>query len=228
MSNEEQPFLLLPDLCRRWRLDSDRVLDLALDKGLALWITFFDVFVSKSKPGRTAKSKPASCAHHERIDLRPSSEMLAQLRGRSDRMLIAAELPCLDDKGKAMLVTNPVGEEWGETSMIGLQPNRLYARMEDVYRFEEAHGMTQPDQASSPAGRQADSRSAHPAANTPDHPCYSEALDLANQCWMRLFAQGVPDVPATREAVVDWIRREFPGLNKKTAGRIARVIFPGD
>ena len=45
--------------------------------------------------------------------------------GRTDRIQVASEYTCLSAKGKPLLVSNAAGEEWGDTSMVGLNPMRL-------------------------------------------------------------------------------------------------------
>ena len=145
MTTQDKQPLFLGDLCARWRMDADQILEIALAGKLELWINFTKVLVRKAGKVDGAKKKKAQAPQfHELIELKPQAEILSQLQGRCDRLLIGAEFPCLNAKDKEVAVSNSVGEEWGETSMLGLQPTSLYARLDDVVRFERKHKIGPP------------------------------------------------------------------------------------
>ena len=122
---EGQERVYLEKLGKRLQKTLDQVLNMAMNGELLLWCEFSDVQVMKQK-----KKKLATPEFQAAIELRIAPTVLAQMVGKADRLLVTAECACLTPKGKSVLVSNAVGEEWGETSMIGLQPGQLYAYMD--------------------------------------------------------------------------------------------------
>lgn len=153
-------------------------------------------------------------------------EVLAQILGRCDRMLIAAELPCLDAKGKAVMITNTVGDEWGETSMIGLKPAMLFALLDDVEKYERKNNII-------PATVQVEHQNiptvCAPAktAGSLELSSMPPELEAAIVCWQALFAQESANVDAIRKAdILAWLQQHYPELTKAAKDRIALVVSP--
>lgn len=229
MTMQDDPRIFLEDLCKRWRQDADQILDLAISGTVPLWIAFSDVFVQMAeKPGNSARKKKRPAPQlQSRVEVKPLPEILMQVKGRCHRMLIAAELACADAKNKPVTVTNSVGEEWGETSMIGLNPISLFARMDDIARYERQNNITPPDM---PGHRPEPQGSAHRQTsplNHREHPCFAEELHIAVECWQTLFAGAQETDAAGRKAeILPWIKENHPGLSQTAAERIARVVAP--
>ena len=221
--------ILLDDLAKRWGMDADRVLELAITGKVTLWMAFADVFVQKAALTGAAKKKKASVPQfHREVEVQPLPELLTQLQSRCDRMLIAAELSCLDDQGKAVTITNSVGEEWGETSMIGLNPAHLFARSDDVVRFEQRNmTATKAEVADEDGERQESARSRNSSLNQPGHPCFAPELRIAVECWQTLCAP-VQTAAATpgKAALLAWISTNYPDLSSAATERIALIVSP--
>lgn len=226
MTTQDKQPLFLGDLCARWRTDADQILEFAIAGKLELWIDFTNVLVQKTGKVDTSKKKKAQAPQfHELIEVKPQTEILNQLQGRCDRLLIGAEFPCVNAKNKEVAVSNSVGEEWGETSMLGLKPASLYARMDDVIRFERKHKIgpcpveveerTQPTSCCSHAQ----------PGNSAGHPCFAPELHAAAQCWTALFSHGAA-TDIQRADVLAWLQQEHPQLSKAAVERIARVVTP--
>jgi len=220
--------IFLDDLAKRWRQDADRVLELAASGTMPLWIDFTDVYLQREEKtaGGNRKRKAPTKKRYDRVEVQPLPEALTQIQGRCDRMLIVAELPCRDAKGDPVTVTNSVGEEWGETSMIGLKPTVLFARMDDVLRYERAIGIASPESDREiPPPEQVNGRPA--SANQQDHPCYARELDVAVQCWQALYEEArTGETGLKKGAVLEWIRQHHPDLTKTAGERIALVVTP--
>ncbi len=227
MTTQDKQPLFLGDLCARWRMDADQILEIALAGKLELWIDFTKVLVRKAGKVDGAKKKKAQAPQfHELIELKPQAEILTQLQGRCDRLLIGAEFPCLNAKDKEVAVSNSVGEEWGETSMLGLQPTSLYARLDDVVRFERKHKIGPPPaDFKEPEQRTSCCKSAAPG-NGVEHPCFAPELHAANQCWAALFSQEETAAEIKKADVLTWLRQEHPELSKAAVERIAQVVAP--
>jgi hypothetical protein len=226
---ENNQRLFLDDLAKRWGMGGDRVMELAITGKVTLWIAFADVFVQKAALTGASKKRKASVPQfHSEVEVRPLPELLTQLQSRCDRMLIAAELSCLDDQGKAVTITNSVGEEWGETSMIGLNPARLFARLDDVVRFEQGNTtaakaeVTDDDQK-----RQEPARNRNSSLNPQGHPCFARELHIAVECWQTLCApvQTAATVPG-KATLLAWIGANYPDLSGAAANRIAQIVSP--
>ena len=139
-------------------------------------------------------------------------------------MLITAELPGVDNDGKAVAITNTVGDEWGETSMIGLKPTTLFARLEDVQHFEKKNNIV-------PATVQVEHQENPPIASTDttfpcsDHSGMPPELKAAIACWQALFVQ--KEATAVRKAdILAWLQQHHPELTKASTERIALVVSP--
>jgi hypothetical protein len=168
------------------------------------------------------KKKPPTPQMQARAEVKPQTEVLTMIRNRCDRMLIGAEFPCLDADNKAIMVTNSVGEEWGETSMIGLKPNSLFARLDEVIQFERKHGIGPKTSNPQEQGQQATT-----PANPKNHPCFALELHVAGNCWNALFSRtGTEDAGIKKADILAWLREHHPELSKAAAERIALVVTP--
>lgn len=221
----------LDDLCKRWRLLPDQILEAALHGQLPLWIDFSQVYlVGEGKSaGRKSKKKltPAK-TFHQQVAVRPAPEVLAMVQGRCDRMLVAAELACLDEQDVRVFVSNSVGEEWGETSMIGLKPAHLYAKNADVARYERAAGLVPVLPPENKAVTGPSPAIALPVNfNPPEHPHHAEELHIAALCWQSLYASRPAGAKQrSKEETLQWLASHYPHLSKAAAARIALVIAP--
>ena len=215
--------IFIDDLGKRWGRDADHVLDLAIDGQLPLWIEFTSVFLQtpeKSSRGKTL-GRP-----YEQVVVQPLIPELTQMRGRCDRMLIASELACLTERGKEMRLTNAAGDDWGDVSMLGIKPTRLFAWMKDVTGFEKANaiepvpgytGVEMPPAAA-----------AQPVPLNPvGHPCHAPELHIALACWQALFATaGAAGQQLKKADVLRWLAEQHADLGKTAAERIATVVLP--
>ena len=230
-SQQTQQKLFLPDLSRRWGKNPDQVLALALTQQLPLWIEFNEVFLLQQAPQTSSKKKvkkPVNVFHNQ-VKVQPLPEVLNLLQGRCDRILIDAQLACLDENGAQVMVSNSVGEEWGETSMIGLQPARLFARLEDVIRIERQESITPaPTVANEDKAVQDQPDSASTEAFNPStHPHHALELHIAMQCWQALYQlSGVETVKKSKASTMQWVREHYPTLTAAAAERIATVVSP--
>lgn len=198
---------------------------------VALWIVFPEVFVEKAgktgKAGSGKKKKKSVPQFFDQIEVRPRSEVLEQLQGRCDRILVGAEFPCLDDKDKEIMISNSVGEEWGDTSMLGLKPANLFVRLEDVRKFERKHKI-QPEVEAEPEGREEPTGVQTGPGNDPGHPCFAPELQVAGQCWQALFAdEGAARTGIKKGDILAWLCGNHPELSKAAMERIALVVTPG-
>ena len=221
----------LDDLCKRWRLLPDQIVEAALKEQLPLWIVFNQVSLTSEGKGANRKSKkklPPAKTFHQQVAVRPTPEVLAMVQGRCDRMLVAAELACLDEYNNRVLVSNSVGEEWGETSMIGLKPAQLHAQCADVSRYEREAGLV-PVLPPENGMAAVPSSEGLPSAgfNPPEHPYHADELHIAALCWQTLYASLPAGIKKhSKETILQWLASHYPHLSKAAATRIALVITP--
>ena len=215
--------IYIDDLGKRWGRDADHVLDLAIDGQLSLWIEFTDVFLQTPEKSGTGNSLGRP---YEQVTVQPLPHELTQMRGRCDRMLIAAELACRTERGKEMRLTNAAGDDWGDVSMIGIKPTRLFAWLKDVTVFEKVNDIEPvPGYPVTPARPAAAARSA--VLNPIDHPCHAPELHLAVACWQALFAEAGEAGRNTKKSdVLRWLGEHHGELGKSAAERIATVVLP--
>ena len=226
MTTQDNQRVYLDDLAKRWQMSVDQILEMAINGNVALWLHFSNVFLQKPSKAGGGKKKTSTPQLHDQAEVKPQAEVLTQVLGRCDRMLIGAEFPCLDANNKAVMVSNSVGEEWGETSMIGLKPNNLFALLDDVVRFERKHQI-------GPQPAELDQEPLEPASsersivNSQDHPCFALELHVAGNCWEALFARTGTADPAVKKAdILAWLQQQHPELSKAAAERIALVVTP--
>jgi hypothetical protein len=230
MTPHNDQHIFLDELARRWRQDADRIVELAIRGDVPLWIAFTDVYAHKAetKTSGARKRKSPAVERHETIEVRPSPEVLMQIQNRCDRMLITAELPCLDGKGKPVTITNSVGEEWGETSMVGLKPAALFARSEDVARYERKNKMVPHIVQVEHCGTKGPVAETALAIPPQEHPCFAPELHAAAACWHALFARAEgPAVGIKKADILAWLAHHFPALSQAARERIALVVTPG-
>lgn len=224
MAPQDNQGIFLDELARRWRMEAEQIVDLGIDGALPLWIGFTDVYVQKTRENKPTKAHaPKSIARIrlDKVEVRPAPEVLAQIRGRCDRMLIAAELTCLDAKGNTVILTNSVGEEWGETSMIGLKPATLFARRQDVARYERT-GKVAPH-----VEPQLTPGSVAPNLPSREHPHFAPELYAAAVCWQALFADTRdPGARLGKADILAWLVDHHPELSRTALERIAQVVTP--
>ncbi|MCL2341427.1 MAG: hypothetical protein FWC49_06950 [Proteobacteria bacterium] len=230
MTARDDQYLFLDELARRWRLDMDRIVELAIDGALPLWIGFTDVDLRRAEqppgPGRKKAKLPAK-TRYDRVEVRPAPEVLRQILGRCDRLLVVAELPCLDARGKPMTLTNSVGDDWGETSMVGLKPADLFARLDDIARFEQANAISHRAIHIEPQAQARPTSPAPLAAPGQDHPCFAPELHAAAACWQALFAQAAaPAATRGKAGILAWLQGHYPHLSQAARERIALVVTP--
>jgi hypothetical protein len=222
MTNANQR-VYLDELSKRWQKSADHLVEMAAKGNLNLWFEFTNVIVLRVKK----KKAPGEPQLFETIEVRPQSEVLTQMLGRTDRLQVAAQYPCLNVKGKPVLISNAVGDEWGETSMIGLNPMRLYARLGELHQVErkkkivplaveQAHSCCQSVQETT------DDSELIPV----DHPCYAPELHIALECWLELMADEEEPESITKAIILAWLHDHYPKLSKTACGRIALVVSP--
>ena len=218
--------LFIDELCKRWGKGMDQVLDMAITGKLALWIEFSEVSLHPRGKGDAGAFLPPG-KFCRKTAVRPLPEELSQMQGRNDRMIIVLELRCLDAKGREMTLTNSVGEEWGDASMIAIKPANLFALPDEVARFEGQQGMTTGEEPAASANVPAPEPAEDEVINAKDHPCHSEELAIALTCWQVLFADAGTEGTALRKRdIADWLGEQYPHLPKAAAERIAAVALP--
>lgn len=219
MTTQNNQHLSLVALGQRWHQNADQIVELALAGKLALWCTFTEVFLQKEvKAGSGTKKKKPVLEFFPQVELKLAASELVQLQGRCDRMMIAAQLSCLDADNQAVTVINSVGEEWGDSSMIGLNPSELFARLDEVLRYERKHKLTAHLAPGALAGEVA-------PLNPMEHPCHAPELHAAMACWQALFARA-PAPAVKKAAVLAWLGEHHPGLSDAARARIALVVLP--
>lgn len=231
MSNSDNQRVYIKELGKRLHKTMDQLVEMAMREKLALWYEFANVLVIREKK----KKKNVEPNFHELFEARPHQEVLALIHGRGDRLQVAAEYPCLNAKGKLVRISNMVGEEWGETSMIGLNPARLYARLDEVAALERGKDAAPPctDTTSSCAchAPRAQSPRAQAPEQTvvlaPQHPCFAPELHIALACWQALLAGEEQPERVKKSDLLAWLREHAPQLSKTAAERIAQVVSPG-
>ena len=227
MTTQDSQRVFLENLCKRWQKDADQILELAITGKVALWVTFSDVLLQKAEKAGAPKKKKPVVQFHSQVDMKPSPEVLTQFKGRCDRMLIGAEFSCLDAKGKAFVVSNSVGEEWGETSMMGLNPCTLFARMEEIIRFERQHQIIPQEVPLDDNDRQEPTCGQAASLNTREHQSFAEELHIGVECWQALFAQAcTTDTTRKKADILMWLKKNHPNLSNAAAERIALVVTP--
>ena len=237
MSDSDNQRIYIKELGERLHKTMDQLVEMAMREKLALWYEFTNVLVIREKK----KKKNVEPNFHELFEARPHQEVLALIHGRGDRLQVAAEYPCLNAKGKLVRISNMVGDEWGETSMIGLNPARLYARLDEVEALERGKGSAavcgeRADAAEtrSSCGCQASraQTSKAPASEetvvlAPQHPCFAPELHIALACWQALLADEQQPERIKKSDLLAWLREHAPQLSKTAAERIAQVVSPG-
>lgn len=222
MTTENQR-VYLDELSKRWQKSPDQLVESAARGELDLWFEFSNVFVLKMK-----KKKKGEPLLVEVIEVQPQTEVLELMIGRTDRMQVAAQYACQNAKGKPVLISNAAGEEWGETSMVGLNPMRLYAWLKDVQRIESKQGII-------PIGGEASGScccQSHQEGSddgefiSADHPCFAPELHVALECWLQLMADEEQPETVKKADILEWIGSHYPKLSKTAAERIALVVTP--
>jgi len=225
MTTKDNQRLYLDDLCKRWRKNADEIVEMAIAGKVELWMGFSNVLLWKT--GGSKGKKPPKPQMHEQIEVKPQPEVLAQIQGRCDRMMIGAEFSCLDDKNKAVMLSNSVGDEWGETSMLGFKPATLFARLDDVRQFEVKNNILPHTVDHANHEQPQPSPGAMPPGIPKDHPCFAPELHAAGNCWNALFAQTeTTTTKITKAEIVAWLREQHPELSKAAMERIALVVTP--
>ncbi len=125
--------------------------------------------------------------------------------------------------------------------MIGLNPARLYARLDEVEALERGKGSAavcgetaDAAAARSSCGCQASraQTSNAPASEetvvlAPQHPCFAPELHIALACWQALLADEQQPERIKKSDLLAWLREHAPQLSKTAAERIAQVVSPG-
>ncbi|QQG66160.1 hypothetical protein [Desulfobulbus oligotrophicus] len=226
--------IFIDDLAQRWHLNIDQIIELAGQGNFPLWIDLTDVFAQKTDTKITETGKKRRTAikqWYDRIEVSPLPEVLMQISGRSDRIFVTAELLCFDKQGNEVGVTNRLGEEWGENSMIGLKPTTLFATLDDILDIEnESNNSRTPDTVEvehqdKPSLSAADSSQPDRAVEmTTTMPL---ELQAANICWQTLFGKEQTDaVPVKKAAIIAWLQQQYPELTKAAQERIALMVNP--
>ena len=234
MTPQDDQCIFLDELARRWRLNPDRIVELAINGGLPLWIGFTDVSVRraerkterKASGPRKKKTTPPATTPFERIEVRPDPDVLRQIQGRCDRMLIVTELACLDAKGTPMVLTNSVGEEWGETSMIGLKPATLFALPKDVRIFEQNNNIIPHIVHIEHQDKAVPGKIPPLTAPHQEHPCFAPELHAALACWHALCADAPSPASIRKTDMMAWLQQHHPELSRAANERIALVATP--
>nr|WP_321468687.1 hypothetical protein [uncultured Desulfobulbus sp.] len=220
----ENQRVFLDDLSRRWQQSPDQILQLAASGKLKLWFEFRNVIVEKVK-----KKKKPTAQIFEKIEVHLPVEVVEMMIGRTDRIQVASEYTCLSAKGKPLLVSNAAGEEWGDTSMVGLNPMRLYAQAEDLPRIEQKLEIV-------PFEGEAAQTCCCQSHQEPmdededfipaDHPCYAPELHVALECWLELMGDEESADAVQKADILQWLGDHHPKLTKTAAERIAMVVTP--
>jgi hypothetical protein len=228
MTSQNNQRVYLDDLCKRWQKSADQILEMAINGKVALWIAFSNVYLQKTGKANGGKKKKAIAPQlYDLAEVKPQTEVLALIQSRSDRMLVGAEFSCLDANNKAIMVSNSVGEEWGETSMIGLKPNTLFALLEEVVRYERKHKIDMAPIDFQAPGYRAPLQYEKPSANMKDHPCFSRELHIAGNCWDALFAHTGTEAPEIKKTDIRaWLQQYYPELSRAAMERIALIVTP--
>lgn len=221
----------LDALSKRWQKSVDQVVEMAIDGAFDLWFTFSNVTMQRVKK----KKKNMESESYEQIEVRPQTEVLAMIVGRCDRMQVAAEYPCLNEKGKPVLISNSVGDEWGETSMIGLNPMHLFARIDDLLQVEHDNGIRpfiieappscgchEAVQETIPTVKAEKEDELIPS----NHPCFAPELHIALTCWLELMADATQPDAVQKTDILAWLCAHYPDLSKTAGERIAKVVSP--
>ena len=223
MAPKSKQRILIDDLGKRWGRDADHVLDLAINRKLPLWLEFTEVFLQTPEKSGLGKSLGRL---YEQVVVQPLPHELTQMHGRCERILVASELACLTERGKEMRLTNAAGDDWGDVSMVGIKPTRLFAWMKNVISFEKANNIEQL-----PGSREVVAAKLYTDTTTQlnplDHPCHAGELSIAVACWQALFATaGEEGRQLKKSAVVYWLDEHHANLTKTAAERIATVVLP--
>jgi len=226
MTTEDQQ-VYLDELSRRWQKSPDEILRMAAKGKLDLWFEFRNVIVQKVKK---KKNKPTAQLV-DSIELQIQPELLGIMIGRTDRTQVAAEYSCLTPKGKEILISNAAGEEWGETSMVGLNPMRLFARAKDLPRIERKQdiipfGQEPPSSCCCQSQQEEDVVEENDAFISADHPCFAPELHIALECWLELMGEEDEPDAVQKVDILNWIREHYPKLTKTATERIAMVVTP--
>ncbi len=218
----------LDELSRRWQKSPDEILKMAAKDTLKLWFEFQNVIVQKVKKKKTPA--PQLVASIE-IQLQP--ELIAMMIGRTDRVQVAAEYSCLTPKGKQILISNAAGEEWGETSMVGLNPMRIFAVAEELPKIEKKQGIIPFGvETATTCCCQSQSHSEEDAGEdddafiSADHPCFAPELHIALECWLELMGEEEEPDAVQKADILQWLREHHPNLTKTATERIAKVVTP--
>ncbi len=231
MSNSDNQRVYLEELGKRLHKSTDQVVEMAMGEKLTLWYEFSKVLVIRVKK----KKKGEAPEFHEHYEARPHQDVLALIHGRCDRLQVAAEYLCRNAKDKAVLISNQAGEEWGETSMIGLNPARLYARLDEVEALEGGKAPATACSDAAPScgchGAKAKSPRTQAPEQTiilgPEHPCFAPELHIALACWQALLAGEEQPERIKKSDLLAWLHQHAPQLSKTAAERIAQVVSPG-
>ena len=215
----------LDELSRRWQKTPDQILALAAEGSLTLWYEFENVIVQKVKKKKTPPPKL-----HDSIVIQLPMKMVEMVIGRTDRIQVASEYACLTPKGKQILISNAAGEEWGDTSMVGLNPLRIYALENDLPKIEK-------NQAITPFTEETTSCCCQPHGScdeedddedplAEDHPCYAPELNIALECWFELMSEEEDPESILKTDIRDWVQSNYPKLTKTATERIVMVVTP--
>jgi len=217
----------LDELSRRWQKTPDQILALAAEGTLTLWYEFENVIVHKIKKKKTPEPKL-----HETIEIQLPMKTVEMIIGRTDRIQVASEYTCLTPKGKQVLISNAAGEEWGDTSMVGLNPLRIYALEKDLPKIEKKQDIVPftEEVASScccqSSGSCDDNDDDDDDLFADDHPCYAPELNIALECWFELMSEEDDPESILKTDIRDWVQSNYPELTKTATERIVMVVTP--
>jgi len=231
MASAEKQQLNINELCRRWGKSKDAIFDLALQGDLPLWIGVHDMYLfpeGYQLQYENSRIRYPAEFFFSYAEIRFEPQTLSQIKAMNGPMLIVAELSCFNADDEQVTLLNRAEDDYGQTSLIGINTSQVFARMDTVHAFEARSGI------SAGTGNQGDSDhrrepAAAPAArlNPQDHAYHAAELFIALRCWRALFENAGNEAKTFKKAdIKTWITEHYPDLSATAADRIATVVTP--
>lgn len=230
MASAEKQQLNINDLCQRWGKSKDAIFDLALQGDLPLWIGVHDMYLfpeGYQLQYENSRIRYPAEFFFSYAEIRFEPQTLTQIKAMNGPMLIVAELSCFNADDERVTLINRAEDDYGQTSLIGINTSQVFAKMDAVHAVEARSGISAAkNQRDRDHRREPDGA---PAArlNSKDHPYHAAELFIALDCWRALFDNAGNEAKTIKKPdIKTWIIEHYPALSATAADRIATVVTP--
>ena len=211
----------LPDLEARWKLTRRKILELARDGKVPLWVHLTNVKFFRAVDGaRKLEWTPNAVVQFSGNSLYQLCESSGEAPGFFSCLYMEGGEKCNFMKGVlrdgSRVVVAKMPEEGNPRGAIFVEYRKVFAFVHDVERLDKEFSHV--------GGKQHQ----RPPYLDPEHKYYSEELALAVEVWMELLNEDgkFTEHKAPREQIEDLLKKKREKLSKNAIDRITTMINP--